>query len=168
MSSTPLFRLRERPESSLSWAKESMSIMERRRLERFNLTAPARVVVESEDGETEKLHLTTKDVSSAGAYLYCLQPLVAGTRVRIEMLIHPDTLRKVAADKGRARIRVRGKVIRVDADGIAVRFETRYKISALGDGNRAARLILTLAPGGKRKGVRCGGTLRECSILYRQ
>jgi hypothetical protein len=66
---------------------------ERRRLERFDLTAPARLFVESESRETEQLDLTTKDISSSGAFLYCSsQPLVEGVRVKMEFLISLDKL----------------------------------------------------------------------------
>jgi hypothetical protein len=109
---------------------------ERRRLERFDLCAPAQVVVEYDSGERTNLSLKTKDISSAGAYLFCPQPPAEGARVKMELLLSLDALRKVAGEKGRARIKVRGRIIRVDPDGIAIRFENKYKITALENGNR--------------------------------
>jgi hypothetical protein len=108
---------------------------ERRRLERFDLTAPARLVVESDGGRKAQLDLTTKDVSSAGAYLYCPEPLLKGANVRMELLICLDRLRKLAGENGRAKIRVRGTIIRVDTDGVAIRFANKYKITALENGD---------------------------------
>ncbi len=113
---------------------------ERRRLERFDLCAPAQLVIETDVGERTSLALKTKDISSGGAYLYCAQPPVEGARVRMELLIALDALWKVAGEKGNARIRVRGKVIRVDPEGIAIRFENKYKITALGTGNQEVGL----------------------------
>jgi hypothetical protein len=108
---------------------------ERRRLERFDLIAPAHLTVESESGGKAQLNLTTKDVSSGGAYLYSQQPLISGSRVTMELLIFLDTLWKIASARGRVKIKVKGTVIRVDEEGIAVRFESKYKITALDKGN---------------------------------
>ena len=103
---------------------------ERRKLERFELNAPARVVVEFESGEKKEFDLTTKDVSSDGAYLFTSQPLPKGASVKMEFLLSMDALRKMAGEKGRARIRVKGMVIRVDGSGAAIRFASKYKITA--------------------------------------
>lgn len=107
---------------------------ERRRLERFDLAAPARLIVEAEGGNRAQLNLTTKDVSSAGAYLFCPKPLVEGVRVKMEILISLGTASRLLREKGKARIKVKGTVIRVDTDGIAIRFENKYKITALDSG----------------------------------
>jgi hypothetical protein len=109
---------------------------ERRRLERFDLTEPARIIVESGIGETENISLTTKDVSSGGAYLYCSQPLLKGARVKMELLISLDGLQEHVGEKGKARIKLNGTIIRVEAEGVAIRFENKYKITALDSGNR--------------------------------
>jgi hypothetical protein len=109
---------------------------ERRRLERFDLAAPARVLVESDAGDKAHLSLTTKDVSSAGAYLYCPLPLAEGDRVKMELLISLEKLSRLDGEKGSAKIRVRGTIIRVDTDGVAIRFESKYKITPLDGGSR--------------------------------
>ena len=114
---------------------------ERRRLQRFDLTTPARLVVESETGERLQLDLTTKDVSSAGAYLYCSEQVLEGARVRTELLICPGRPPGPSGDNGRAKVRVRGTVIRVGSDGIAVRFESKYKITALGSRDSEAGTV---------------------------
>ncbi len=49
----------------------------------------------------------------------------------MELIISFDALQKLAGEKGRARIRVKGRVIRSDSSGIAVKFENGFKISAL-------------------------------------
>ena len=109
---------------------------ERRKLERFELVAPARVVVELESGKKKEFDLTTKDVSSDGAYLLSSQPLPEGASVKMEFLLSLDALRKLAGEKGRAKIRVKGKVIRVDSNGAAIRFASKYKITAFENGNQ--------------------------------
>ncbi len=104
---------------------------ERRKLERFDLNAPARVQVELESGRKEELDLTTKDVSSAGAFLYSQERVPEGANLRLEFFISLDALNSLVGEKGRVKVRVNGKVIRVDSDGIAVRFDSKYKMTAL-------------------------------------
>jgi hypothetical protein len=108
---------------------------ERRRLERFELNAPAKVIVQTEGGPKEALDLTTKDVSSGGAFLFSSQPFTEGSNVKMELVISLDMLRKLAGEKKAAKIKVKGRVIRVDAEGIAIRFDSSYKITALENGN---------------------------------
>jgi len=109
---------------------------ERRRLERFELNAPARVIVQTEGGTKEELDLMTKDVSSGGAFLFSAQPLAEGVNVKMELLISLDMLQKLAGEKKAAKIKVKGMVIRVDAEGIAIRFDSTYKITAIENGNK--------------------------------
>lgn len=114
---------------------------ERRRLERFPLATPAQVIVESGFGEGAHVSLKTKNVSSAGAYLYCTQPFLEGAQVKMEMLICLDTLGRRANGKERAKIKVRGKIIRVEDGGIAIRFESKYKITTVSNGNHEIGVI---------------------------
>lgn len=105
---------------------------ERRKLERFELIAPARVHIESANNRKEKYDLTTRNISSAGAFLLSSQPVAEGTDVKMEFVLSLEMLQKFSGEKGRAKVRVRGKVIRSDPDGIAIRFDSSYKITSLG------------------------------------
>ena len=109
---------------------------ERRRLERFELNAPARVIVQIKGSTEKELDLTTKDVSSGGAFLFSSQPLTEGASVKMELLISLDMLRELAGEKKAAKIKVKGMVIRVDAEGIAIRFDSAYKITAVENGHK--------------------------------
>ena len=102
---------------------------DRRKLERFELQVPALVIVESQSGREEVLDLTTKDVSSDGAYLLSSRILPKGASVKMEFVLALDSIRKTRKENGRARVRVTGRVIRVDGDGAAIRFGNRYKIT---------------------------------------
>jgi c-di-GMP-binding flagellar brake protein YcgR len=110
---------------------EESDMDERRKLERFDLNAPARIQVELESGRKEELNLTTKDVSSGGAFLYSEERVPEGANVKLEFLISMEALRSLVGEKGRVKVKVNGKVIRVDEDGIAIRFDSKYKITAL-------------------------------------
>ncbi len=107
---------------------------ERRRLERFGLNTCARVQVEPENGRKVEFNLMTKDVSSDGAFLYTSQPLAEGVFVRMEFLISSEMFRYQARASGRAKVGVKGKVIRVDSDGIAIGFDSKYKITNFNSG----------------------------------
>lgn len=114
---------------------ENSDMEERRKLERFELSAPARIQVEMNGERPEELNLATRDVSSAGAFLYSDTQIPKGTNVRVEFYITMDTMRRIVGEKGKVKVKVKGKVIRVDADGIAIRFDSKYKITALENNN---------------------------------
>jgi hypothetical protein len=101
---------------------------ERRKLVRFDLQAPARIEVSKEAGHKDVLSLMTRDISSMGAYVQTAQPLAEGQTVKLELLLSLDMLKRLSGEKGNARIKVRGKVIRSDAGGMAIAFDTRFKI----------------------------------------
>jgi hypothetical protein len=103
---------------------------ERRRLERFELQTPTRIEVQIEAGHKDFFSLITRDISSRGAYVNTAQPLPEGLLVKLELLLSPEMLRKMVGEMGKAKIRVRGRVIRSDSEGMAIEFESRYKILA--------------------------------------
>ena len=103
---------------------------ERRKLERFDLKAPTKIEVPIEDGRKDVISLVTRDVSCMGAYLQTTQPLSEGLTVKLELLLSLDQLRKLSGAAGNARIKVRGKVIRSDPEGMAIAFDTRFHILA--------------------------------------
>jgi hypothetical protein len=109
---------------------------ERRKLERFEMNAPARVFIEPGGGRKSELNLSTRDVSSAGAFLYSAQDIPEGANVKMEFLIALDTLGQFAGGTGRAKVRVKGKVVRLDPEGVAVRFDSSYKITALDNNSK--------------------------------
>ncbi len=105
---------------------------ERRRLERFDLQAPARIEIQVEPGRKDVVTLTTRDISSMGAFVRTAEPLEEGRSVKLELLLSMDLLRRFVGEKGKAKIRVRGTVVRADREGMAIAFDSRYKISATG------------------------------------
>lgn len=108
---------------------------ERRKLERFDLLTPVQILVETGANRRVTYHLTTRDVSSAGAYLFSPQPIPEGTNVKMELYLSLDTLQKVVGERGKAKVRVKGKVVRSDPAGIAIRFDSNYRITSLGSNN---------------------------------
>ena len=76
--------------------------------------------------------LKTRDVSADGAFLFSSETLPEGTDVKLEFVLAPDMPGRLSGHKGRARVRVSGKIIRSDSDGIAVRFQSNFKITSFG------------------------------------
>ena len=104
---------------------------ERRKLERFEIVSPARVRVSAGGDDKHEYNLTTRDVSSGGAFLLSSQHLPEGMTVRLEFLLSLDTLTPLVGDGKKARVRVKGEVVRSDRAGIAIRFDSSCKITAL-------------------------------------
>ncbi len=118
-----------------------MMVEERRKLERFELRSPARILLESGVEKGSSYSLTTRDVSSGGAFLLCSHPIPEGTDVRVEFVLSLDLLNKLVSDGGRARVRVKGKVVRTGSNGIAVWFKSRYEITSLGSTRSDGELV---------------------------
>jgi len=95
---------------------------ERRQLQRFSVKASATVQSLS-SGSREVFELSTRDVSSGGAFFPMEVPLQSGEKVRITLFISISPLRK------ESKIETDGEVIRSGPDGIAVQFEGPYSIS---------------------------------------
>lgn len=86
--------------------------------------------MERQSGREHVLDLTTRDVSSDGAYLLSSSLLPEGTMVKLEFELASGSTGMPARRNGKARVEVTGKVIRTDGNGAAVRFGNRYKISS--------------------------------------
>ncbi len=103
---------------------------ENRRLERFGLELPAKIEIRKRSTkETEIMNLFTGNVCAGGAFFHTDKPLPVGTQVKIDLILPLEKLKKI---KGKnACIKVDGKVLRSDENGMAVRFNKRYKIIPL-------------------------------------
>ena len=98
---------------------------ERRQLERFDLTVPAKIEVVSRDQEGETLNLITKDICAGGAFFNTPDPLPKGTQVKIDLILD----RGLRGGQGKlAHIKLGGSVLRSDAAEMAICFDKSYKI----------------------------------------
>ena len=103
---------------------------EKRRMERFDLRLPAKVVA-SKEQQLEVLELMTEDVCAGGAFFHTEAPLPIGTEVKVDIVLPLDKLRQLRGKN--ALIKVTGAVIRVTKDGMAVCFEPNFEISSTDD-----------------------------------
>ena len=124
-----LFWLKECYYNPLGGAYQGDYIMgkqERRKSERYDLQFPATVQVE---GRETPLKLFTKDISSGGAFFCTAYPVETGIKVSIEIVIENETLKQLTGHE--SCIKLTGKIVRNDSDGMAVAFNGHEKIMPL-------------------------------------
>jgi hypothetical protein len=103
---------------------------ERRHLERFSIKAVA--VVQTVSAGTERIfELSTRDISSGGAFFPMEVPLPTGEKVKVTLFISLSALDRFRETSNKAKITTRGEVIRSDTQGIAVEFGRHYSITPL-------------------------------------
>lgn len=104
-------------------------MVNRRKLERFDLQLQALVSAYKGECDPETMSLLTTNISSNGAFLMSDHPLPIGTKVKLDLVLSLDELRKVKGK--RTLIEVSGKVIRNGSGGMAVCFAEDCKISPI-------------------------------------
>ena len=92
----------------------------RRGIERFDLQILG-LVHNKEDGADE-INLYTRDISSDGAFFITENPLQTDTNLDMTFFLP-------LGESLRSRLDTRGIVIRSESDGMAVRFDSKYRIS---------------------------------------
>lgn len=98
----------------------------RRRLERFEIAVPAQIAV-AVDNRRRTMHLITHDISAGGAFFQTDTLLPVGTEVLIELTLLAELFRNVKPPS-QALIRLAGKVLRHDFDGMAIGFTEHFQI----------------------------------------
>jgi hypothetical protein len=105
-------------------------MMEKRKVERFNLQIETMLQVRNEAMSDRLPVLFSRDISCAGVFLVTDNPLSIGTSLDLNFLLSQDELRS-ESNAERIKISTSGKVIRTDDQGMAVEFEKQYKISRM-------------------------------------
>ena len=104
-------------------------MVNRRKIERFDLHLQTLVSAYKEECAPETMNLLTTNISSNGAFLMSAHPLPIGTKVKLDLVLSLDELKKVKGK--RTLIEVSGKVIRNGGGGMAVCFAEDCKISPI-------------------------------------
>jgi hypothetical protein len=112
---------------------------ERRKLERFRLCLPAKLVFFNKNQEV--LQLGTRDISSDGAFLITDISVPEGSPITLEFLLPVEQFRQLFNEKRNVSLKIKGHVIRKEASGLAVQFEKKYEIGSLDEcGNKGVPL----------------------------
>ena len=104
-------------------------MIEKRKVERFDLELEAFVSIPGEADRTDKGNLVTRDVSMNGVYLVTDAPLPVGSKVNVDMILTLGGRKKQNAQQ--AWIKASGKVLRTDNQGMAVSFDDQSRILPL-------------------------------------
>ena len=102
------------------------TMIERRKLERFDLKIPSRIAVIGQDkNKGMKLNVMTTNICANGAFFQTDRPLPTGTHVRIDLTL--DRTEKDPTSR-RAQLKASGAVVRSESEGMAICFDKTYKI----------------------------------------
>ncbi|RJR44984.1 MAG: hypothetical protein C4576_12530 [Desulfobacteraceae bacterium] len=111
-------------------------MLEKRKLQRFDLKIPAKVEYLSRNSDGNVLDLMTSNLCSGGAYIATNQPLPEGTKVKVDLELPLGGIKRVIWEYDYADIRVTGIVIRRESVGMAISFNKDYSIRPRkGNGN---------------------------------
>jgi Tfp pilus assembly protein PilZ len=105
-------------------------MMEKRKVERFDLRIETMLHIQDEAGTDKPLVLFSRDISSDGVFLATDNPLSIGTKVDLNFLLSLDELHGNLKNKV-VNISTSGRVIRSEQKGFAVEFEKISKVSQL-------------------------------------
>jgi hypothetical protein len=100
-------------------------VSDKRSVERFDLGLKAFVSVFDDTEKPESLAMQTRDISASGVYLLTDTPLPVGTRIKVDMVLSLDELKKLG---GKALIKTSGEVLRRETGGMAICFDRNSKI----------------------------------------
>jgi hypothetical protein len=101
---------------------------DRRKLERFDLHIPATIELLITKRDKELIRLLTKNVCSGGAYFHTTKPLPKNTQIKIDLVLPLDKLKALKDEWKHALIKVTGKVLRSEPEGMAICFDEDYQI----------------------------------------
>ena len=104
-------------------------VIEKRKVERFDLQLEAYVSFPGETSQADMGNLVTRDISMNGVFLITDRPLLVGPKVNVDMILTLGGKKK--QDSQQAWIKASGKVLRTDNQGMAVGFDEQSRIMPL-------------------------------------
>jgi len=104
---------------------------DKRTLERYNLEAPAKIIPVDFGNKVDKYRFVTTNICAGGAYFQNSRPLPEGAAVEVEVVLPLNKLRILKHPTEEIHLKINGKVIRSESDGIAVSFNKGYQIVRL-------------------------------------
>ena len=108
-----------------------MQLMEKRKLQRFDLKIPSKIESLSQSPKTDIVELLTSNVSSGGAYFKTNQPLAVGTEIKVDLFLPLNKFKQIKSICEKVQINLSGIVLYSDPHGMGVCFDEKYKIQQL-------------------------------------
>ena len=99
---------------------------EQRKHERFSLVIPTRLILSNDNLDAEVIEINTCNICAGGAYFKSNQTIPEGTRVNMDFVLPIENLARMLGVN--SFVKIKGKVIRVDVEGVAVSFDKNYEI----------------------------------------
>jgi len=99
-----------------------------RNLERFSLRAPAKVKPVDSGRKEDVFRFLTTNICAGGAFFHTSNALPEGTEVDVEVVLPLDKLEILKDSSKKVHLKINGRVVRCEADGIAVCFGKDYKL----------------------------------------
>ena len=106
-----------------------VTVIEKRKVERFDLQLEAFISRPGEVSEPDRRSVFTRDISMSGVFLITDRPLPIGSKVSVDMILTLGGTKKQNSQK--AWIKASGKVLRTDNQGMAVCFDDQSRILPL-------------------------------------
>jgi hypothetical protein len=103
-----------------------VAFIEKRNMERFKLELPALLSMNEESRNPRAAEFMISNICSGGAFFKTRSPLPVGTEVKMDVILPLDKFNKIEGNK--SRVDVSGSVIRINEQGMAVRFDKSYRI----------------------------------------
>lgn len=104
----------------------TLNVIEKRSVQRFDLGLNAVIYRSDDSSKPVALAGRTRDVSANGTFLLLDNPLPVGTKVKVEMILSLDELKKLG---GKALIKTSGEVLRTEIEGMALSFDRGSRIT---------------------------------------
>ena len=106
----------------------------KRKLERFKIRAPAKIIPIASGRKKSTFDLETNNVSAGGAFFHTSQSLPEGTQVDVDVVLPLDKLEILRSSSKQVHLKISGRVVRSETEGIAVCFDKDYQIRQLDHG----------------------------------
>jgi Tfp pilus assembly protein PilZ len=94
--------------------------------ERLDIEINAFITYQNQDGNANSIQISTKNISSGGAYFPADQALQIGQEVAIDLYLPLEYIRSLGGKM--VLIKAAGKVVRKDTDGVAVAFDNNRMV----------------------------------------
>jgi hypothetical protein len=106
---------------------------DKRKFERFDIMAPARLEIQRPGEKTEKMLLESRDLSAGGVFIKTPKSLPEGSPVKMEIFLHSPEPETLLPSGNATVIIVTGRIIRSTDEGMAICFNDDYDITAMED-----------------------------------
>lgn len=108
----------------------------KRKLERFSIKAPAKVIPIDSGGKYGDFDLVTRNICAGGVFFRTPHAIPEGTRVEVAVVLPLEKLDILKDSSKQVHLEISGWVLRSEAEGFAVCFNEDYQIRQVDPGDQ--------------------------------